>query len=62
MTLNLDEYRACFAKAPPEILDTLEATIYAVTLAALLLVRWRSRVSKSKPIARVTAIEPRNQP
>lgn len=32
-------------------LDTLEATIYAATLAALLLFRWRSRVRKQKPVA-----------
>ncbi|MGC9368166.1 MAG: nitric oxide reductase activation protein NorD [Paracoccaceae bacterium] len=28
MTLNLDDYRACFAKAPPELLDTIESTFH----------------------------------
>lgn len=26
MTLNLDDYRACFAKAPPDLIETLEPT------------------------------------
>jgi nitric oxide reductase NorD protein len=28
MTLDLDQYRACFDKAPPELFDTLEATFH----------------------------------
>jgi hypothetical protein len=28
MTLNLDDYRACFAEAPPEIFDTVEASFH----------------------------------
>ncbi len=28
MPVNLDEYRDCFAKAPPELFDTLEATFH----------------------------------
>lgn len=28
MTLNLDDYRACFAKAPPELLDTVEPAFH----------------------------------
>jgi len=28
MTLNLDDFRACFAKAPPELLDTIEPTFH----------------------------------
>jgi len=28
MTLNLDDYRACFAKMPPELLDTIEPTFH----------------------------------
>ena len=28
MTLNLDDYRACFAKMPPELLDTIEPAFH----------------------------------
>lgn len=28
MTVNLEDYRDCFAKAPPEVFDTLEATFH----------------------------------
>ena len=28
MTIDLEDYRACFAKAPPEMFDTLEATFH----------------------------------
>jgi nitric oxide reductase NorD protein len=28
MTVDLEQYRACFAKAPPEVFDTIEATFH----------------------------------